>query len=53
MKLFEYIKKSLETLSSVSLDTWGDEERSKFYHEMSKIYDPENPVVNYDGDIYI
>ena len=53
MKLFEYIERNLKMSNTISLDTWGDDERTKYYHEMVKFYDPNAPVVKYEGVTYL
>ena len=53
MELFEYIEKKLIMTNNTSLDTWGDDERTKFYHEMVKFYDPNAPVVRYEDVTYL
>ena len=52
-KLFEYIERNLKMSNTISLDTWGSDERTKYYHEMVKFYDPNAPVVKYEGVTYL
>jgi hypothetical protein len=53
MELFEYIEKELRENDIVDLHTWGDETRTKFFHEMGKFYDSKSPIVKYEDVNYL
>jgi hypothetical protein len=53
MELFEHIERKLKMSNLISLDTWGSDIETKLFHEMVKFYDPNAPVVRYEGVTYL
>ena len=51
--VFDYIEKKLNRSKSVSFDTWGGDKLAKFYEEITNMYDPNNPIVDYNGTNYL
>lgn len=51
--VFDYIEKKLKRSKSVSFDTWSGDKLSKFYDDILAMYDPSNPIIDYNGVNYL
>lgn len=51
--IFDYIELNVKKNGSVSLHTWGDDERSEHFLEMKKLYKSESPIMEYNGVNYM